>query len=667
MKLKWKIALPVLALMLLSTLLTTMVNYFITKSSIDNFVENIIESNLDTLVSQVERAAETEQVLTSVIDKKNLALTRAFAEIVRLNADAGELNPQDEVYFERLARMMDVSEVHITDDKGVLIGGSIRGYYGFDFRTTDQTIPFLRILEDPAYELAQEPQPNGAEQKLFQYTGIARTDAKGIVQVGLDAQVIQMFRDLLDVANTAKDMRTGSTGRASIIRDGLIVYSQKTSKIGQSCADEAWYRQVYTGRGKDWIDIDGETFYAGYANAAGMTMLVLFPQAEYNSYLSPAISSSAIGIIVALLVTVVIYFLVTQSLKPLTFLSDFMRRAGSTGDVALRPADVETIDRLSQVKDEIGQTIHGAAGFVRHVTRIASELEIVAGGDLTVNIEQLSEADTMGRSLNHMVNTLESMFEGIDDSAQQVSMGSKQAADGAQVLAQGSAQQAISVQELSSSIDEIAEKIKENAAIAAESSRLSETIKVNAERGSRQMDEMTAAVTEINQASQSIGKIIKTIDDIAFQTNILALNAAVEAARAGQQGKGFAVVAEEVRSLAAKSADAAKDTESLIANSMEKAELGSRIAGETAASLAEIVSGINENAQFISKIAESLDTESTGVSQINMGIDQVASVVQKNSATAEESAAASEEMSTQSAILQNLIAQFKLKGGRGRG
>ena len=347
--------------------------------------------------------------------------------------------------------------------------------------------------------------------------------------------------------------------------------------------------------------------------------------------------------------------------KPLIPLASFMKTAGSTGDIVLRPEDLSVIGEYATIKDEIGQAINGAASFVDHVTNIAKELDIVANGDLTNEIDMLSNGDVMGKALTQMVVNLNKLFAEIHASTSQVSEGSIQVAQGAQSLAQGSTEQAASIEELSSSIAEIALKTRTNAETAEKAARLATSIIDNAEKGSRQMDEMMSSVQGINQASQNISKVIKAIDDIAFQTNILALNAAVEAARAGQHGKGFAVVAEEVRNLAGKSAEAAKETSSLIQDSIEKAELGTRIATETAASLSEIVTGINESSEFIAGIARASEEQSVGIDQINIGIDQVAQVVQQNSATAEESAAASEEMSGQSAMLQELISRFKLK------
>ncbi|MCL1849558.1 MAG: methyl-accepting chemotaxis protein [Clostridiales bacterium] len=346
--------------------------------------------------------------------------------------------------------------------------------------------------------------------------------------------------------------------------------------------------------------------------------------------------------------------------KPLLALSAFMQKAGSTGDITLSPEDMDVISSLAQSKDEIGQTVSSTASFVNHIKNIAEELENVAQGDLTTEIDLLSDADVMGRALFHMITNLNKLFGEINVASSQVSLGSKQVADGAQSLAQGSTEQAASIEELSGSIAQIAERTKENAQTAEQAARLSESIRLSAEKGSHHMDDMIEAVKDIHDASQSISKIIKTIDDIAFQTNILALNAAVEAARAGEHGKGFAVVAEEVRNLASKSADAAKDTDNMIQDSMEKAEMGSRIAGETAESLKEIVDGVNESSRLVEEIAKSSEQQSLGIGQINIGIDQVAQVVQQNSATAEESAAASEEMSGQSGLLQQLISQFKL-------
>ncbi|MDR2598727.1 MAG: methyl-accepting chemotaxis protein [Oscillospiraceae bacterium] len=347
--------------------------------------------------------------------------------------------------------------------------------------------------------------------------------------------------------------------------------------------------------------------------------------------------------------------------KPLSVIANAFKLIGSEGRLDFDQETIRSANDTAARKDELGDCARGFNGIIGHLSDIEHNLSQIADGDLTASVKVLSANDTIGNSLERTIDNLNTMFGEINSASSQVSTGSKQIADGAQSLAQGSTEQAASVEELSASIGEIAQKTKENASMADRAALLAKTIMGNAEKGSSQMSEMTTAVQEINQASQSISKVIKVIDDIAFQTNILALNAAVEAARAGQHGKGFAVVAEEVRNLAAKSSVAAKDTGALIQNSMEKAELGARIAGETAESLADIVSGINESSEIVGDIAKSSEEQSLGISQINTGIDQVAQVVQQNSATAQQSAAASEQMSSQSTMLEELISQFKLK------
>jgi len=347
--------------------------------------------------------------------------------------------------------------------------------------------------------------------------------------------------------------------------------------------------------------------------------------------------------------------------KPLTPLTKFTEKVGSSGDIQLEPVDVETIGKYSGRKDELGHLIKGMAGFVGIVNNASETLRKIAEKDLTANAAILSDKDVLGCSVEKMEHNLTDMLIKLRSVSELVSAGSKQMADGSQALAQGSTEQAASVEELSGSITEIARKTEENARLAEQTAELAGMISDNAEKGSRRMDEMTAAVKDINNAGHNVGKVIKVIDEIAFQTNILALNAAVEAARAGVAGKGFAVVAEEVRNLAAKSAAAAKETAELIADSIDKTERGTIIAGETSEILSEIVNGINESERLISQIAQSSAEQSSGIAQINIGIEQVALVIQQNSATAEESAAASQEMSSQSAVIEGLIKEFKLK------
>jgi methyl-accepting chemotaxis protein len=371
-------------------------------------------------------------------------------------------------------------------------------------------------------------------------------------------------------------------------------------------------------------------------------------------------------IVVAAIASIALALYISRGIsKPVLLMLSGLAQVGNTGDLVF-PDEVWAMARKEAAyKDEVAQSIAAFIKLLEQFIYYGEQLQAVASKDLTIDIKTLGGRDTIGIALSTMVDNLNEMFGEINSSASQVSTGSQQIANGAQSLAQGSTEQAAASQQLSSSISEVAASINEAATMAKNAAELAANIQGIAEHGTEQMSAMMDAVREINDASQNISKVIKVIDDIAFQTNILALNAAVEAARAGSAGKGFAVVAEEVRSLAAKSADAAKDTGTLIESSIEKAELGVKIASETNDSLTQIVEGIVESNKISNDIAESSDRQAVAIAQINTGIDQVAQVVQQNSATAEESAAASEELSGQSSLLSDMIAQFKLKGAAG--
>lgn len=313
-----------------------------------------------------------------------------------------------------------------------------------------------------------------------------------------------------------------------------------------------------------------------------------------------------------------------------------------------------------QSEDEIGRLTTAFHNMVDSTKQQVQTLDQIADGDLTVQFSSRSDKDTMYLAMKKMVDNLSDMVRQIRQATDQVLAGSKQIADGATFLAQGSVEQTGAVTELSQSISEVTEKTKENANMATQAADLADNIQLNAQEGTAQMESLTQAVSEIGEAGTAINRIIKVIDDIAFQTNILALNAAVEAARAGEHGKGFAVVADEVRNLAAKSADAAQETGVLITNSVEKTDLGAQIAQNTAISLAKIVEGIEGSTRLMNDIAQSSKEQSETIEQINTGISQVSQVVQQNSATAEQSAAASQEMNGQSAMLQELVQRFKI-------
>ncbi len=332
-------------------------------------------------------------------------------------------------------------------------------------------------------------------------------------------------------------------------------------------------------------------------------------------------------------------------------------------DIVVAEADQDT-QELHDIFSEIATNLFNGLNEIKdYITEISSVLGEMSQGNLDVGIESEYKGDfaELKKSINSIVYSLNEIMGEINAAADQVAAGTVQLSEGSQAISRGATEQASAIEELAASITQISQQTQQNAKSAGNANELSEMAGSSADQGNEQMKSMQQAMVGIDDSSRNIGKIIKVIDDIAFQTNILALNAAVEAARAGAHGKGFAVVAEEVRNLAARSATAAKETTELIEGSIQKTASGRKIADETAVSLTSIVTGVQKAAQLVGEIAVASNEQAAAIEQVNRGIEQLSAVVQSNSATSEEAAAASEELASQADFLKSMVGKFKLK------
>lgn len=305
----------------------------------------------------------------------------------------------------------------------------------------------------------------------------------------------------------------------------------------------------------------------------------------------------------------------------------------------------------------------------KYVNAVDESMEEYSKGNFTYDndMEFLGDFANIQRSIGEFRKKISGVIGKLESVSFQVNSGAEQVADGAQQLAQGATEQASSVEELSATISEISGHISNNAEYSKKADTLGKETRAVVQTSQQEMKQMLKAIKDIAAASENIQKIIKVIDDIAFQTNILALNAAVEAARAGSAGKGFAVVADEVRNLAQKSAEAAKNTTILIENSLEHVKRGEQLAISTDEAFDKVATESEEILNMIEKIAEASQEQAAAISQISLGIDQISSGVQMSSATSEESAAASEELSGQAKIMESLLGQFKVSESDAQG
>ena len=336
-----------------------------------------------------------------------------------------------------------------------------------------------------------------------------------------------------------------------------------------------------------------------------------------------------------------------------------LTRSAMEGKLSVRGNDQNFQGAYRSIVQGVNSTLDAIMGPINEASAV---LEKIAGKDMTARITGDYKGDyaQIKGSLNMAVENLGKVLHHVAISADQVASASVQISSGGQSLSQGASEQASSLEEVSSSLQEMSSMTKQNALNAREAKGVAETARDSADKGVESMNRMSSAINKIKTSSDATARIVKTIDEIAFQTNLLALNAAVEAARAGDAGRGFAVVAEEVRNLAMRSAEAAKNTANLIEEAVRNSENGVSINSEVLKNFQDITEKINKVSQVVAEIAAASEQQDQGISQVNRAVEQLNQVTQQNAANAEESASAAEEMSSQSEEMRSMVAGFKL-------
>ena len=576
----------------------------------------------DAKASLAASAAEIAQV-TADMSEEYLAKTRAFAEMI-------ELNPSILESSDKLIQIRDelkVDELHVTDENGLIKWTTIPGYIDFDFKTSEQTKPFLPALEDKNFELAQEPQLNGAEGILFQYISVGRRDKSGIVQIGMEPKKLSDALKTNQIDAVFKSITVGKNGTMFAVNksDKTLAAFYDDTLIGKA-ASEVGLSDGLLAMNENSItraSVNGKAVLVCVAQTDDYYIGTLVPSEEA---IGSALASTALIMLIAVIVILLLVFIVIKGVN-----KDVVNALHSF---------VSKIDEISAGNDSERVNVRNCA-----------EIDALSNGFNAL----LDGIDEKIRETEQLNVRMQGLIGNVASTSQNINNLSVEMKDVSRRISDGSSQQADTVKQLSDTFHAISNDVRENAAAAEQASSFSKSAGEQLNVSVEKMNSVKDAMGKITDCSQEIEKIVKTIDDIAFQTNILALNASIEAARAGVEGMGFAVVADEVRNLATKSSEAAQSTNELIAQTLEAVENGNVTAQAAAEELQTMMSDIEKNIELIDAISAASAKQADAVDAAKNGMDDISEIAQRNSAVSATANDTADRLDTAAADLISLV------------
>lgn len=602
----------------------------------EHLIDLELQDQLQSLETTLESTMEITNITKEALNSKNIDLTRSIARMI--DEDPGLLSLDKMI---ALAEELNIDEIHVVDGDGVLVSGNIEGFYGFDFNTTDQTLPFIDLIGQDMGSLAQEPSERGTDQVLFQYIGVSRIDEPGIIQIGIEPTAIQSILDQFSLQKRMEDIVIGETGFAVAVDEAQIITAKEASGInGLSLTEVPWLSEAMASPYSFGnYTIDGVSYYVEKMTSGPFELLVTYPTKEVDDLYRTSIINNTIVVLVALVILIILMSLLIKRMvtKPIGLLQTAMAEVGQ-GNFQAR------INHAS--KDEIGQL---TIDFRKMTENVSSLIH-----------ETTSSVETVASSSKNIAANV----EGLTSTSNEVSRAIEEIAGGTAVMAENVSERLLAGQQLGVSVGQIYAKLQDADRVSKEmvTSNRTGIDKINLLSSLFQVtidntQEVASNVEALSENSKAIETIVGTIKGIADQTNLLALNASIEAARAGESGRGFAVVAEEIRKLAEQSATSAEEINAIIGNivntvvgTSEKVEHTQTSVNSVKSNLVETVEVFDQTASSVAEV-EAIIANFIKETEVIEGLkndlieslESMAAISQQSAASTEEINASTEE------------------------